>query len=392
MSLLFGERRGWDSFAADDPRKIPPNSAAFGRFGARRISRDTALRQSAVWACLRLRADLISTMPIDVYRRVDGAQVEVPKPPVLVNPGGERIDILEWMYSSQVDLDSCGNAFGIITEVDANKLPRRIDLVPYTDVVVKVRDNVVSYTIAGEKFDASQVWHERQFTTSGVPVGLSPIAYAALTVSTDLAAQLFAAEWFDGGGMPKAHLRNTKKPTLDPVEAKVAKDRFVASTEGRGLFVTGMDWDYQMISAKASESNFLEQHNATGIDAARYLGVPGDLIEVQGSTSTITYANITQRHLQLLIINIGPSVVRREAALTRLTSTGRFVKLKSEALLRMDPLQRAEMLGKQVADRILAPSEARELDNRPPFTPEQIAEFAALFPSKAPTPQTGAST
>jgi hypothetical protein len=54
------------------------------------VTNDTALRNAAVWACLRLRADLVSSFPIDVYRYVNGIQVEVPKPPVLVTPGGRR--------------------------------------------------------------------------------------------------------------------------------------------------------------------------------------------------------------------------------------------------------------------------------------------------------------
>src|SRR5690348_10251994 len=69
------------------------------------VTSETALRHSAVWAACRLRANVISTLPVDCYRRVDGWQVEVPKPPVLVNPSGDRIDITEWLYSSQFDLD-----------------------------------------------------------------------------------------------------------------------------------------------------------------------------------------------------------------------------------------------------------------------------------------------
>lgn len=390
VSLFFG-RRGWESFDSSDPRAIPPNSASGGRWAQRRVSRDTALRQSAVWACLRLRADLISTLPIDVFRKVGGAQVEVPKPPILLTPGGERVDILEWMYSSQVDLDSCGNAFGIITEIDAFNLPRRIDLVAATDVVVTVTKGVVKYRIAGQEYPAEQVWHERQFTMSGLPVGLSPITYAALSLSTDLSAQTFAADWFDAGAAPKGILRNSKR-TVEADQADRYRRRFKESVANRDVFVTGNDWEYSMISAKASESSYLEQHNLTSVDVARYLGVPGDLIETQGSTSSITYANITQRHLQLLIMHLNPAVIRREAALSRLTAKPRFVKLNTDALLRMDPLQRSQMLGQQITDRMLAPSEARAFNNLAPFTPEQIDEFAALFPSKAPTPQTGAKT
>lgn len=51
------------------------------RVGSTVVTNETALRHSAIWACLRLRANLVSTMPVDLFRRVDGIQVEVPKPP-----------------------------------------------------------------------------------------------------------------------------------------------------------------------------------------------------------------------------------------------------------------------------------------------------------------------
>lgn len=40
------------------------------------------------------------------------------------------------------------------------------------------------------------------------------------------------------------------------------------------------------------------------------------------------------------------------------------------------------MLGQQIKDKMRAPSEARELLNLPPFTPEQIDEFKTLFPTE----------
>src|SRR5258707_14923849 len=77
------------------------------------VTTETAKRHSAVWACLRLRADLMSTIPVDLSRRVAGIQAECPKPPVLLAPGGPRIDWGGWVYSRQVALDQGGNAIGI---------------------------------------------------------------------------------------------------------------------------------------------------------------------------------------------------------------------------------------------------------------------------------------
>ncbi|MGW4426423.1 phage portal protein [Streptosporangium sp. NPDC004631] len=350
------------------------------------MTNETALRHSAVWACLRLRANLLSTMPVDLYRRVDGVQIEVTKPPVLVTPGGERVDMQEWLYSSQFDLDRAGNVFGLITAKDGFGLPARIDLVPLAEVSVIIRKGMLSkYRIAGTKYDPAQVWHERQYTVAGMHVGLSPIAYAAWSIGEYLSVQEFALDWFGGGAIPSGHLKNTAK-TINPAEAATAKTRFKASVASRDLFVTGSDWEYSMIQAEAAGADWIEAKRFGVGDIARFFDCPGDLIDAAVSTGSITYASVTQRNLQFLIMHLGPAVVRRENALNRLTPKPRYVKLNTDALLRMDPQGRAMALKTQIDARTLTPNEARELEDRPPLTPDQLAEFDRLFgsPNKPP--------
>lgn len=369
------------------------------RSGMPAVTQETALRHSAVWACLRLRADLVSTMPVDVFRRVARRQVEVPRPPVLVSPGatvittnGDRVDLGEWLYATQMDLDRGGNAFGLITERDGMGLPARIDLVPLADVTVVIRDGTLTYRIAGTTYDPRQVWHERQFTVAGLPVGLSPVAYAAWSIGEYLSVQDFALDWFGSGAIPSAHLKNTVKQTLTASEAAVAKERFKAAVEGRDLFVTGSDWEYSMIQAEAAGADWLEAKRFGIGDIARFFGCPGDLIDAAVSTGSITYANITQRNLQFLIMNLGPTIIRRESALSRrLLPAPRYVKFNTDALLRMDPQTRAQTIKTQLDARILAPSEARELDNRPPFTDQQLAEFDRLYGAPRTQPSTAAA-
>lgn len=368
-------------------------AASRGQRGGRmasNVTRSNALKHSAIWAGLRLRADLVSTMPIDTFRKLsDGTQIEVAKPPVLINPGGSEIDLTEWMYSSQFDLDSCGNTFGIISARDGLGFPAQIDLVPYTDVTVRVRNNVVSYLIAGTSYEKSQIWHERQFTMSGIPVGLSPIAYAAFSINGYLSAQQFALDWFSNSAVPASMLKNQEK-VLAPGVADKVKERFRASVENGDVFVTGKDWDYQMLAAKASDAQFIEEREFGLVDACRFIGVPADMIDASSSGSSVTYANITQRNLQLLIMNIGPSITRRERALSNLMPRPRFVKLNTEAILRMDTKSRYEGYSIAIDKRWMAPSEVRIKENLPPMTPEQEAEIGRLFPAKTPAPITGA--
>lgn len=359
------------------------------RMGARRgtvaVNNETALRHSAVWACLRLRANMVSTMPVDLYRRVNGVQVEMPKPPVLVNPGGERVGMGEWLYSTQFDLDRAGNCFGLITERDGRNNPSRIELLSLGEVTVVVKNGDVKYRVGNETYGPEKVWHEKQYTVAGLHVGLSPVAYAAWSIGEYLSIQEFALDWFGNSTVPMAQLKNTAK-TLTDEQAAAHKERFQASVHSGQPWVTGSDWEYNALQATNQATQWIEGKQFGIGDIARFFDCPGDLIDAIVTGGNITYANITQRNLQFLIMHLGPAVKRREDALTTLTPKPQFVKLKTDALLRMDPATRAETIAKQIESRTLAPSEARELDDRPPFTDAQLAEFDRLFSAKAPQP------
>lgn len=375
-----------------------------GRSGASRgavsVTPDSSLRHSAVWASLRLRANLISTFPIDNYRDVGGIPVELPKPPVIVAPGGERWRYKEWMYASQFDLDRTGNTIGLITEVSAAKsalypdgLPARIDLQAATSCTVIQRkgESRLTYRIDGKEYPQEKVWHERQYVISGLPVGLSPLAYAAWSIGEYLSIQQFALDWFGGGGVPKARLKNTAKK-LDPKEAGIMKDRFRATVQNGDLFVTGNDWEYDMMQGTTMGMEWIDGRKYGVTDIARFFDVPGDLIEASVSGSAVTYASITQRNLQLLIMHLGPAVVRREDNLSTLLPMPRYVKLNTDALLRMDPETRAKVLAVRLASRQLAPSEARAFENLPPFTDAQIAEIERIYGPPKAQPAAGAPT
>ncbi len=340
----------------------------------------TAMRNSAVWASCRLRADLVSSLPIDAYRRVGAVQIEVPKPPVLVNPGGERVDMGEWMYSTQMDLDTVGNTFGIITELDGGQRPKRIDLVPHQAVTVKVKKTTgeISYVIDGKTYAEREIWHERQYTVSGLVMGLSPVAYAAWSLGLWAAAVDFGMDWFSNHGMiPFAHLKNEQK-TLDDTQSDKVKKRFKAAIEGGDVFVTGKDWSFSTTNTPAADARFLEAQGYSDTDVVRFFGVPGDLIDANVKGSSITYANIAQRNLQFLIMNLGPVIARRERALSRLLPAPRFVKLNTDALLRLDPKSVSEKLAAEMKAGLTTPTEARALLNREPLTDADYAEFAQL--------------
>jgi len=377
VSLFSRQKR---LFGINGAQELIPPRMTSALAGSVNITSDTAMRHSAVWACLRLRADLVSTMPVDVFRRVGDIQIEMPKPPILVNPGGERVDICEWLYSSQVDLDRAGNVFGLITERNAANLPQRIDLQPINACSIREKaSGEIRYRIQGKEYPADQVWHERQYTVSGLPVGLSPVAYAAWSIGQYQSAQKFALDWYGTGGVPKGHFKNNEMQIVDPAVSDAAKARFKAAVANNDMFVSGKDWEYHPFQAEAVGADWLEAQKYGIGDVARFFGAPGDLIDAVVQSGNITYASITQRNLQFLVMHLGPAVFRRERALSKLLPAPRYVKLNPSSLLRMDDETRAKVEKLRIEARTLAPSEAREKENLPPFTEEQMAEFDRLF-------------
>jgi HK97 family phage portal protein len=364
------------------------------RSGPAPINSDTALRNSAVWAALTIRADLVSTFPIDTFRKdkASGLSLQVPNSPFFEMPGGPDVDWCEWSYSSQFDLDRLGNTMGLISAVDALGYPARVDLWPAAEVTVLVRDgDLWGFRYRGVEYPKDQVWHEKQNTVPGLHVGLSPIAYAAWTLGEYASIQQFALDWFGAGAVPSGHLKNTEKK-IDPDLSREVKQEFKATVKAGDVFVSGADWEYSLIKAEMETTNWLEAKGAALVDVARYLRVPADLIDAALSGQSITYANMSQRNLQFLIINLNPGMVRREKTWSRrLTPKPRFVRMNRGALLQMDPETQARVLGQQVNDRLLAPSEARAIVDRLPFTPEQIDEFSALFgkPNSKPSNKEG---
>lgn len=378
MSLLF--KREITATAAD----LIPARAAWGSGAA--VTPETALGHSGVWAALRVRADLISMLPVDAYRRVGGISVEVPRTQFLTDPAGDGSGIAAWLYATQFDLDRYGNCYGIIRARDAYGLPAVVELVAASSVTVVAKGSkVTGYRVGSEKYEPSEIWHERQYVAAGLPVGLSPIVYAQMSISGYLSAQKFAADWFDAGASPKGTLKNTSQ-TLTADEARIMKDRFKAATANQDIFVTGKDWEYSMEAAAASQSSFLDEMQYGVTDVARWFSVPADIIDGLAPSGNITYANIVQRNLQLLIVNLQSPIDRREYALSATTTKPRYVKLNADALLRMDPKSVTENLAAQVAARLRTPDEGREKIDLPPLTEAQYAQFDRLWPAKAQTP------
>jgi HK97 family phage portal protein len=186
------------------------------------VSTDQALRLSAVWACVRLLADAVSTLPLDVYRR--GERDPLPELPPLLRSPAAGLSLNEWLYAVMVSLLLRGNAYGIVTgRSGSTLLPAQVDLAHPDRLGVTVTpDGRVQYRLNGEELLPDDVWHVRAYTFPGSVLGLSPVEYARQTIGLGLAAEKFAGQFF-ADPVPTGVIYADRDPKVEGAKALQAR-------------------------------------------------------------------------------------------------------------------------------------------------------------------------
>lgn len=373
MSLFRRERRAdhpTDSLAELYARRRNPTAA--GVF----VDSDSAMRMSAVWACVDLIASSVSTLPLDEYRQERGGRrVELDPPGLFKSPDGV-VDLTGWLYQVIESLLKRGNAYGLILARDREGWPSRIQMLAPSVVQVQQRGiplGPYEWKVNGRpvrRFDAltgdGDLWHVPAYLVSGSPVGLSPIAYAALTIGTGIGAQEFGAKWFRDGAVPSAILSNDKE--VNKSTAELVKRRWVDALAGNREPVTlGDGWKYEAVQVAPEESQFLATIRATTEDVARYFRVPPSEIGASIEGDSDTYANQEQRSIALLKYTLNPWIVRLEEALTGLRPRGRRVKFNVDALLRTDLMTRYQAHELSIVSGWRNADEVREIEDEAPL-------------------------
>jgi HK97 family phage portal protein len=336
-----------------------------------------ALSIPAVWAAVRLRANVIASLPVGVFRDRDGVPERVPVsqvPGVLAQPSAQ-FDMTSWLHASQVSLDMRGNAFGRIVARDPRTfLPTQVELVHPDDVGIReLPGGELEYRFGGTTVPRFDVWHEQQNEVPGSVLGMSPIAAAARSLGITLAAEEYGAGFYTDALTPSALL--SSDAPIDEDGARIVKRRVLATQTGREPLVLGGNWRYQQLSVNPAEAMFLEVMRYGDTDVARLFDVPGELIDANTSGSSITYANREQRSQDLLAFRLGPAIARRERALSRLTVRGQYVKLNVGGLLRGDLMTRYKSYQIGLTHGFLTLDEVRALEERAPLTPEDLADL-----------------
>lgn len=339
------------------------------------VTEDTALQVSAVWACVKLMAEVVSSLPIKVYQ-VDGRVRTLDEASrlamLLSHSPNSRQTGMEFMEVVMLNFLMHGNGYA---RIDRNARGEPIALWPLPAQQMKVElldDGSLVYVYHEQKNNglnmaamaAENVLHIKLFG-NGL-VGLSPIAHARADIGLELAAQEFASDYYINAGKPSGVLTMDEVLTLDQRATMKTKfkDILEGSQNAHKLLLLEGGMKYQQMQLSPADMEVLEARRFNIESIARFWGVPSILINDNKDT-TSWGSGIEQIILGWLSTGLGPLLTKVEQRLTKSLipiaqrkSTKIFFDIAD--LLRADTKSRVEFLTKLVINAIMTVNEARE--------------------------------
>lgn len=368
MGLFLGPRRG-EKRAAQILYPYAPMYIGGPSYADVNVSTlESSLQSVAVHSAVDLIASLVSELPVDVFTGTGVNRRPAPRPPALDDPAGDGYGRQDWVYKALTSWLLRGNLFGDILARSGRALGQ-VDLFHPDQVRPVIQDGAVKWFANGTEVPEGQMLHLRVNSVPGVLLGLSPIQQHAADMGLNITLTRFGLDYFQGGAQPGSVLRNTEKEVGETL-ARQVKDRFMAAVRGsREPAVMGRGWEFSTIPVNPEESQFLQTRGFSAAECARIFG-PG-IAEILGyaeAGGTLTYANLQDREVHVLVFSFGRWIRRVDRLLSRFCPPGVYVRSNRDALLETTTLTRyqahASALG-NVAWK--TPDEVRRLEDMPPI-------------------------
>lgn len=367
MSLLRNlERRDYHSHSfLTDPSTIPSNADLV--FSPVLASGQGALRHWAVWACARVIADAVSTLPVDLLQGTGSSAVPVEPLPTILQRPSAHLDRVDWLAQVMISLLTTGNVYGIVTSRDYYEYPTQINLVAPGTIVAEIDPDTGQKVYKGRNgrnVPAENVWHRTSgLVWPGEVVGLDPVTYFARTISLGLEAEKYGADYYQRGAHPTA-VASTEHE-VNQEQATAIKDRIKKAVAGRDIAVLGAGVKLDPWQGSPNDAQLGETIRMNAAMVCAIYGVPPEKIGVSmGDGGSVTYANREQRAQDFLDDAVNPWLVRMESSMTDWFPRGKFVRFNTGARLKSDLKTRFDAYAIATGNKPwMLPSEARAFEN-----------------------------
>jgi HK97 family phage portal protein len=331
------------------------------------VNDETSLRLSAVYACVRLIADTISTLPYDQYFRADGERRPFrPKDGWVDRPSTEMPKTTFWKQVL-ISLLLDGNAFVLITR-SGNEV---VDLTPLNPKQVRVEkvNGRKSYVIGDNRrvFDDDML-HVTEMLMPGQVRGVSRIEQAKEALGLGLALEEYAAQFFGNGAYAGGVLEFPEK--LSPEQRKEIRETWNSVHQGpKRAHRVGMLWGggkFNPLTVDPSASQLVDQRKFAVEEIARIFRVPPFMLGVS-ENAAMAFASIEQQQLFFRQHTIQPYVEMLEDHFQRLLSNPRsFIKFNMTSIVRADLSTRYSSYSVGLLAGFLSVNDVRRLEDQGP--------------------------
>lgn len=345
----------------------------FGNLSATNVTPDNVFQVNAVFSAVSLIADTISTLPIDVFFRSDGARL-----PFRPAPG--------WVYKPDVDLPKeafynslivslllDGNAF---IRIFSNPRGEIVNMVVLNPTTVRIKRNGLGrlmFKVEGEErsLSSDEVLFIPDLVKPGEVRGVSRVEALKENFGLALAMEKFAATFFGQGTNLSGVIEVPGNITQE--QSEQLRNGFDKAHAGwrrghkTGVLSGGATWKQTQIDPE--KSTIIESRNQAIADVARAFNVPPHLLGLPGTNS---YASVEQTNLAWVTHSLRPIVQKIEGALTQLLSRtpgaqNAFVKFNLDGLLRADIQARTVAYSNGLQSGWLTINDVRRLEDLRPI-------------------------
>ena len=347
-------------------------SFLFGRTtSGKPVNERTAMQTTAVYACVRILAEAVASLPLHVYEyQDDGGKKLVHDHPLYYllhdepNPEMTSFVFRETLMShlliwgnayAQIIRDGAGRVLGLYPLLPDKMEVQRDDKGNIYYVYSRNSDENPTFKEYGNiKLKAEDVLHIPGLGFDGL-IGYSPIAMAKNAVGMTLACEEYGASFFANGANPGGVLEHPGV-LKDPSKVRESWNsvyRGVSNAHKIAVLEEGMK--YQQIGIPPEEAQFLETRKFQINEIARLYRIPPHMV---GDLDKSSFSNIEQQSLQRSLLLPGEK--------------GKyFIKLNVDGLLRGDYQSRMNGYAVGRQNGWFSANDIREMENMNPIPDEE---------------------
>lgn len=320
------------------------------------VTPTSAMRVAAAFACVRVIAGGISTLPINCYQSTGDIKARLPRDDLWYKlneqPSSQFTAASHWEGVSMAQLLR-GDAYTWIRRAMNGSVKELLPL-PWGCVSpLRHTDGSVRYYVQIPELgintwlEPEEVLHFPGFGFDGLK-SMSVIQYAARNATGNaLAMDEYSGKFFSNGAHPSIVLNAPQKMNAEQIEKlQSAFSKKYSGSENfhRLPLVLTEGITAKELSLSAEDSQLLEARKFQVIDIARAFGVPPHMIG-ETSASTSWGSGIESMSRGFVTYTLQPHLVRIEQELNRKLfprDTGKFLQFDRDALIEGDSKAQAE--------------------------------------------------